>query len=271
VRSAFVSWALAGLLLLGGAGRGADDSPGDLAIRGAIEALRAKKAQAGNKADRDKIDRAITALERVLAQPAVAPDAEDKDAFPLTPELLKDKFHGRATYNAKTGELSLAYDFRNRNQLKDFDLDGANPWMANGAVEVLGQQKFTHVAKFLTLTATAEVAIGKPLGFYLGTSQDLQLYIHDNWSIELWLDGQLAARNPLPPAQQRKPMRVVMTVEPKRFSLQAGSVKLAGSVTDKARGGQVVLMGGHNDGAQFRNLVITGKPDPEWAKTFFGP
>ena len=94
----------------------ADDPPGDLAIQEAIKDLQAKKTLADKKEDRNKIDMAIAALEKVLGKPSAAP-AEPLtgagDAHPyLTPELLKSKLNGKAAFDAKTGELTVTYDFR---------------------------------------------------------------------------------------------------------------------------------------------------------------
>jgi len=253
----------------------ADDPPGDLAIQEAIKDLQAKKTLADKKEDRNKIEMAIAALEKVLGKPSAAP-AEPLtgagDAHPyLTPELLKSKLNGKAAFDAKTGELTVTYDFRNADQMKDFDMGrGSRLKMANGILFVGGSERYNHVVPFKTLRVTADVTVNNgPLGYYLGTTQDLQLYIHDNWSIEMWLDGTSASKKPLPLIQRGKSLHVVLVVEDNRIGIQAGAVILGGTITDKQRGGQVVLQGGHNDGAQFRNLIIKGTPDPDWVKRFF--
>jgi uncharacterized protein (TIGR03067 family) len=187
-------------------------------------------------------------------------------------EMIQAKFKGRAAYDFKTGELTLTYDFRNADQLKDFDLGkGAKAKVANGVLTLGGSEKYTHVVPFKTVRATADVAVYKPLGFYLGTTGDLQLYIHDNWEVSLWLDGEAASRTPLPAGQHGRYIRYGLAVEEKRIAIQVGTVVLGGSVTDKPRGGHVILFGGHNNQALFKNLVIKGEPEPEWIATLSAP
>jgi hypothetical protein len=262
-------------LLFATIGRADDDPPGEKAIQEAIKDLQAKKTLAANEVDRDKIDQAIAALEKVVAKPAAAPSpvpGAAPDAHPqLTPEVLYSKLHGRVAYDARTGELTLTYNFLNPNQIKDFELGrGSRVKMANGTLFVGGSERYTHVVPFKTVRVTADVeVVNGPLGFYVGTTQDLQLYIHDNWSIEMWLDGVAASRKPLPLGQWNKLLHILMVVEEKRIALQAGAVVLGGAITDKPRGGKVIVQGGHNDGALFHNLVIKGEPDPEWLRTFF--
>lgn len=254
-------------LLLGTTARAADDPPGGKAIQDAIKSLQAKKASATDPTDRDKIDQAVAALQKLIAKPAAV-----RHVFPqLTPEMLKEKLHGRASYDAKTGELTLTYDFANQEQMKDFDLGrGSRLKMSSGVLTLNGSEKYTHIVLFRTMRANVDVTVPfKPLGFYLGTTNDLQVYLHEDWSIEMWLDGHMAAKKPLPLGQRGKLLRFGMAVEENRIAVQAGGVVLGGNITDKPRGGQVILYGGHNDGAQFRNLVIKGEPDPDWIKSFF--
>ena len=45
--------------------------------------------------------------------------------FVVKPATSKKKCAAKSSFNAKTGEMTLAYDFTNKNQLADFDVTDA--------------------------------------------------------------------------------------------------------------------------------------------------
>jgi len=245
-----LGWALAG------------DNPGEEAIREAITILEARKAQAEKKDDKDKIARAVADLEKLL--PAAKKDGAEAKADPdlaklVTPALLKKRLAGKAAFNPKTGELTLVYDFKDKDQLKDFDLGDAKPVVAKGAVALEAATDIQHVAVFKTLTVTWVVISGKFVD--VRTTSKVRVF---GW-VSLIVDGQGGQEDIGVPLQGATPFK--LTVSEKRVALEVGAKK-GGMVRDVPQAGQLIL-GGGSAGNQFSKLTLTGKVDEAWAKEFF--
>src|SRR5256885_661466 len=54
----------------------------------------------------------------------------------ITPAMLRAKLAGRASYDPKTGVLSLTYRFADKNELKDFDVGDGKPALAPGTIGI---------------------------------------------------------------------------------------------------------------------------------------
>jgi hypothetical protein len=256
----------------------ADESPAEEAIREAITVLEARKSQVEKKEDKDKIAKAIADLEKLLPpkKGADPKDGGDLGKF-LTPALLKKKFAGKAAFNPKTGELTLVYDFSAKEQLKDFDLKDAKPTLKAGALRVGPTEEIRHAVKFKTLKATAQIVVenvGAGKGhIYLRTSEDVKFWVLPVNGV--WTGYSLAAKaDELAKTKAinqdqvgGKPQQVSLVVEPKKVVLKVGGEELSGKV-DLPAAGHLELHGGLG-GLQVKSLVLSGVPDPEWAKEFF--
>lgn len=263
----------------------ADDTPGEEAIKEAITILEARKAQAEKKEDKDKIDRAIADLGKLLPG-APKEGGEKAKADPdlaklITPALLKKKFAGKAAFNPKTGELTLVYDFATKDQLKDFDLGDAKPVVKAGVVRIGPSDEIAHAAKFLSVRVTG-VCLVENVGGAKG-----EAYIRTNdepgsegcgfWITKGGVYTSLVLAEKKKQLGESQAIKVEqikgiaqpfsLTVGPKKVILKVGSQELSGKPTSESAG-RLELLGGLG-GLQIKSLVIVGVLDAEWAKEFF--
>jgi hypothetical protein len=264
--------------LAAGAVLGQDEgSPGDEAIKEAITILEARRAQAENKADREKITKAIAALDQLLPKGPEKKGAVKPPAKPLklAPADLAKKFKGRAAFNAKTAELTLLYDFKSKEQLKDFELGGAAPTIKIRVVRVGPADSIKHVVKFRRLKVTGEFVVETVQGGtgyvpFVRCSEGVSFGPSEfnGTSLNLYdgkknLGGKGFAHNQI----QGKPLSLTFTVTEKKASAKVGTTEMAGPIEGGAAG-HVEFLGGKG-GLRIRSLVISGTLDEEWAKEFF--
>lgn len=256
----------------------ADDTPGEEAIREAITVLEARKAQVEKKEDKDKIARAIGDLEKLL--PAAKNDGgkakADADLVKLmTPAALKKKFAGKAVFNAKTGELTLVYDFKEKEQLKDFDLKEVKATVKAGALRVGPADEIQHAAQFKTLKVTGNVAVEniphnsvKPFLRTTGGTTAATDEVNGQMVKLLQKDKQIGLKHfGMGVQYENRLVPVVFTVTDSKVTLKFGDNEIAGKV-EGVTAGHVELLGGQG-GVIFKSLVISGIPDEGWAKGFF--
>jgi hypothetical protein len=249
----------------------ADDTetPAQEAIKEAITILEARQAQAAKKADQDNIADAIAALQKLLPTKAPAgsgKDAPAEDELKITPALLKKKFQGKASYDAKTGVLTMVYDFSSEEQLKDFELDDSTPVVSKGTLKLQGGEVMRHRVKFKTVAINTKCANRRgnnhPL---IATTEGYAFWIAGNRTA-LHFKGNDVVENRLPDGNL---WTVELKVMEKRISLKAGAIAL-GKAIKTEMAGQVELKGGEK-GNTFSKVVIEGKVDKEWAQQFFAP
>jgi hypothetical protein len=180
----------------------------------------------------------------------------------ITTALLQKKFHGRAAYNPKAGDLTLTYDFKDKNELKDFALNGAKPKVAKGFLTTEPADHIKHVVKFESVTITGVILIPNLNGEHLQTSEGVVLYgggsvVVKGQGSQLDLGGVEKER--LTPFQ--------LTVTGDRVLLNMRNKK-GGLPRKVPTAGYVELLGG-TGGNSFARLTLSGQVDPEWAKEFF--
>lgn len=157
------------------------DTPGEVAVKDAIKTLKEKRAKVQDKADQALLDTAIKDLEERLAQVGKGePDEEKKDGPFVMPKGWELKFNTgktRPTYNPKTGESKLVYDFSDAKQLKDFEYDkDFKPAVQKGVLSVKGGEKIQHVVRFLTASVSCE-ATAESKGDLLSWDDKLFLWV----------------------------------------------------------------------------------------------
>ena len=192
-----------------------------------------------------------------------------------TTTLLKKKLAGKASYNPKTLELSLGYDFSNRNQLRDFDSGEAQPKCLNRSLELAAGEGITHVAEFQTVRVSGVVAIRNlNQTAPLATTTGIKLFFGRDGSeryLQLGLghnpQGDAEASVWLPDITDLKgAVPFELNVTPSRCSLKIGTSTLGKEVTLTA--GRIQFNGG-SGGTAFGRLSMAGKVDEEWATSFF--
>jgi hypothetical protein len=245
------------------------DDPAEDAIRAAIAVLEAKLGETENASAQSKISRAIRELEAVLAIPAKTEPAPPI-SFDVKPAQLKKKFSGRAIYEAKSGLLSITYDFTNRDQLKDFAFANANPIVANRVLLVGGADKLTHIAKFQSFSVKGIIVVKTMWSggvsstngsyFMLGGRLRNEVFLH--------LAGNSGHLNKyVADAVKSGPVSFQFSINSAKTSLQYATERLTQATKQDQDIHQIVFDGG-TEGYGFSNIVISGIPDPTWFQGF---
>lgn len=242
-------------------------SPADEVIRSAIDQMDAQLEKIDDMAARQKLMKAIEQLESVLYE-----DGKNSDASPdfeVKPLVLKKKFQGKAAYDAKTGQLSLFYDFTKKEQLKDFDLNDAKVAITNKALLVDGGDTVNHIAKFKVFTVSGifglksmrSCGIGSTNGSHLGTGG----LGHD--TLYMGIPGGAGDQKIVPDKLRSGSIPFSLSVTPRKTSISYGTERLTQATVKKDDIHQIVVIGG-TEGIGIANLTIVGIPDPKWFKEF---
>lgn len=242
---------------------GASDA--DEAIAAAITFLEGQLEDATDPAVQARIRKAIRRLE-VVRDGATSEEAAAAVNFDVKPAVLKKKFKGRAAYDAKTGLLTLTYDFGKKDQLKDFDLGDAKPVMADQALVLEAGDKITHIAKFRSFAVK---------GIWLVKVMDSGGVASTSGPQILIAASNVYLQNPGGQGEMKSVAREFRTgAIPFQFGVNANKIKIQyanerlakpPAKTDEIH--QIVFDGGHQ-GNGFAKIVIAGEPEPEWFQSF---
>jgi hypothetical protein len=261
----------------------ADDTPGEEAVKDTIKALKAKRAAVKDKADQALLDTVIKDLEERLAQVGKGdPDDPDKKVDPIMlPRNWELKFNtgkSRPTYNAKTGELKLAYDFSDPKQLKDFEsADDTKATVQKGILTVKGGGELKHVVSFKTLTVTGTFVCGQ-IGRPIQTTEGYGIQIHTvgfagvNHPMAVAIfakEKEIASKN-LGLGNIEDSVSIPLKkwyIGPTTMGIEIGQVDLSGKI-EEGKAGQLRFVAGTAPN-QYSKINITGIIDPKWAKEFF--
>ncbi len=249
----------------------AADTPGEEAVKDAIKTLKAKRAAVKDKADQALLDTAIKDLEERLAQVGKGEPEPKKDEAFVMPKGWELRFNtgkNRPTYDAKTGEMKLVYDFSDAKQLKDFEFDkDCKPAVQKGVLMVRGGEQVTHVVKFNTASVSF-IVLCEGQGDCFKTSNNTVLHFLEGAGFQFFHGGKLLAFKAAKQLVVGHSVPVEnLTVTEKRCSVTVGKTEVGGAV-DKGTFGQFTLMGKEAK-AGFSALRVIGTIDPEWAKEFF--
>lgn len=247
----------------------AEQSPSEKAIAEAIALLESKRDTIGDALETAKIDKAIRELEALIEDPDHPKPAETPEIkFEVKTSVLKKKFVGKPTYNSKTGELTIDYDFAGKPPLADFESTNAKVVVQKKVMLVDAGERLTHVAHFKNFTATAVLTIKGMRGAGLASTNGSQLKTGGNGdTIFLEVAGALGARKALPFNQRSGNIPVSLSINSSKTSIRFSNELLAAPTARKDDLHQVILVSGA-EGCGFSNLVITGVPDPAWFKEF---
>lgn len=251
----------------------APQTPSEKAIAKAIKGLEADRDKIDDAIEHAKIDKVIRDLEAAIADPEAdpkpgAPKAQSVNKLVVKPTTLKKKFGAKASFNDKTGELTLAYDFTNKNQLSDFDAaDVKKVRLAGGILLVDAVEKVSHSAKWNSFNVSAVMTLKSLKGSGIGSSNGTALDMngpHGNWI------GLLVPEGSGPSKEVRDSLRsgripVSLMVTPEKAGMTFGDERLAAGTPKKEKDDthQIILKGG-SEGCGFSNLVIVGIPEPTW-------
>jgi len=198
----------------------------------------------------------------------------------LDTRTARRRFHA-AKAVVRDGELSLYYDFRRPAQMRDFDVPESGVSLERGTLQVEGAVTLTHRVRWTgALELRMEVAHANRKGDYfalLPGGPKIGGHSYNAWLVDLsrgeqklgsvkfagdyYNSGDLDAFRP-----------TQLTVGESRIALDYGQyegkdVNLAARTSGALDQARLELYGA-SGGASYRQIVITGTPDPEWLATF---
>lgn len=268
------SWScVAVVLLLITHAPAADRSPSDEAIAKAVKLLESERDKIDDGLERARLDKIIRDLESAIDDPEhdVKPSAL---TFEVTSAALKKKFAGKATFNPKTGELSLAYDFPGKAQLSDFEVGDKKVLITKKTLFIEAGDELKHIAKWRSFTVNSVLSFKEMAGAGVASSNGAQFRLAGAGSATILLAMPLGetVRKIAPPSVRNGSVPAIFSVTPKKATARWGDEILAVpapklAVQQEVPPHQVVLHAGRV-GCGFGNLTITGVPDPEWLENF---
>jgi TolB-like protein len=189
--------------------------------------------------------------------------------------LFRKKFSaGKVLYNSKTGELTLGYDFKKPDQLKDFDLNMATLSVNNGVLRIGPAENIVHVVKFESVSIAAwytiENAADKRALLSLSPGGVSLRYHHFN-GLQMSIchgDTELAVKHCGGDSGRIGPWPKAIRFDlshAKAFA-KIGNFEV-GAPVNIQEVGNVAFHGG-TGGVKIGSLAITGIPDKEWLKDF---
>jgi hypothetical protein len=200
-------------------------------------------------------------------------DVAAKEGNPLgveiTPEILSAKFAGKAKFDEKSGILEFTYPLRDAKELQDFEIAELKPSVGSKGVFLSGGQAMKHVVKFDSLSVAGVIDVKEMNGTVLTTTGGTITALGGAGKDGLYVvaKGQKVMDRIVAEKLRQGAIAFKVEITDKRATLYWGDEQLGGP--SSAPGvGQVMLHGG-NTGYAYSNLVITGRPNREWARKFF--
>lgn len=186
-------------------------------------------------------------------------------------KLLRSKFAAsKATLDPKTGVLTLAYDFKNPEQLKDFKAKEGAAIAGKGLLRVSAAEAVTHVVEFTEGSISGRFAYGniegnQALMAVTGASQlRLDLDQFGALFMHILANGQFLARKNI---GHKRPLAIQWDLTDSKTRAVINGEELAGARAGQQEAGQFVLNGG-NGGLTVSGLIISGIPREDWFKEF---
>ncbi|HLW63926.1 MAG TPA: hypothetical protein VKS79_01320 [Gemmataceae bacterium] len=212
-------------------------------------------------------------LARLKSSPiTVIPTPTTANGIPvITPEMLRAKLAGKATYDAKTGVLTVSYKFADKKELEDFDCEGVKPKLAAGGFKLEPGESVRHVVQFDTLALSVVVQVHVMKGRVLSTSNGTVVTVGGSQPDTVYLDTRGvngAVWQVLPASVRNGFVRVEMNCDEKKAILHWGKERIGRDV--KAPSAGWVQFYGGDAGFGFGALTISGTVNPKWAGKFFG-
>jgi len=259
-------------ILLSATRPAAPASPADEAIEDAITLLKRRWGQTEDKEEQKRILEAISSLAGLLQKSKVGPGTGTKksvDLAKLTGLAISSRFGGHVVYNARTGELTFTYDFKDRGQLRDFDLGKSKP-VLKGGLALEGGDVATHVVKFKTFSLSATVYVKQMRGSLVRTTEGTAISVGGALPDTVYFDikGESSLSVIIPGAERSGDVPIQLTIQEDRQAFQYGPTSKLSKKVKEPRAGQIELLGG-DLGFRYSKLVISGKPDEAWVAEFF--
>lgn len=205
----------------------------------------------------------------------------DRKGAVVDQKLLRKAFAAsRAAYDPKTGVLTLGYDFKKRDQLKDFDVSNATPELGgNGTLRIGPGDTLPHVARFRTGQASFKVKFEKVDIPFL-TAGPYQLRYDGGYYTRKFrmrvpggqtVETDVGKTDPVEGGEAGKVYTVSLLIGERRCTLKVvgnNNTKECGVV---AAPGEAFgfTFDGNTHGVTIGDLQLQGEADPEWLQSLF--
>lgn len=205
----------------------------------------------------------------------------DRKGTVVDQKLLRKAFAAsRAAYDQKTGVLTLGYDFKKRDQLKDFDVSNATPELGgNGTLRIRPGDTLPHIARFRKGQASFRVKFEKVDIPFL-TAGPYQLRYDGGYYTRTFrmrcpgdqsVETDVGKTDPVEGGEAGKVYTVSLLIGERRCTL-----KVVGNNNTKECG-VVAAPGdafgftfdGNTHGVIVGDLQLQGEADPEWLQSLF--
>ena len=264
-----LGFSMAICLFAGGVANSDDKTPSEKALAKAIALLEMERDAIDDGIEQARIDKAIRELETMIGDPEHRPPKPVVLDFEVSQSALKKKFSGKAVYNTKTGELTIAYDFAGKGQLSDFEVNDAKVAVAKKFLAIDAGDKLTHVARFKSFTASTIMSFKSMRGCGVFSSNGSGLVIGGPRQDSIRLvsaDGRSMAKV-VNPKLRSGSIPVSLTVTASKTSASFADERI-GAQTVRPDDVHCVVLDSGTEGCAFSSLTITGIPDPAWLKEF---
>ena len=182
---------------------------------------------------------------------------------------LQAKLSGKTVFNPKTNELTVTYDFQNKNQLNDFELSG-KPILSKGLLQIKPSDKITHKINFKSLKVTGVYTFNNLQGLHVQTSNGSGFKFYVNGGIrntELLGGEKVIALGNKGAPKPNTPVEFKLSVSEEKVDLIIEKTIVGASYKQK-NAGQLIL-GGGNGGNSFGRILIQGVVSEDWMSSFF--
>jgi hypothetical protein len=210
----------------------------------------------------------MRALDGVEDAAAADPAASTGKRRVVDQKTLRKAFGAsKATYDPKSGILSLSYDFMRPEQLRDWEASSTPPEKGKllKGVRLVPEDSLKHRGVFVEGSCAFHFAIANPSyrGAVLSAGDDVVVLQHPNGNAGRTFtigNKTLALGN-----FGATSFRVVIDIAAERTMLKVNDGDV-GMKRLPSGGFQFALYGGDN-GADFGAVTISGQPEPEWFRT----
>jgi len=196
---------------------------------------------------------------------------KEKSEIKNIQKKLQAKLAGKTVFNPKTNEVTITYDFQNKNQLNDFELSG-KPILSRGLIYISPSDKIIHKVNFKSLRVTGVYTFNNLQGLHVQTSNGSGFKFYVNGGIrnvELLGGERVIALGNNGSPKPNTPVEFKLSVSEEKVDLIIERTTVGASYKQK-NAGQLIL-GGGNGGNSFGRILIQGVVSEDWMDSFLEP